>query len=404
MPPSLRGRLLVPIVAVVSAFGPLNSATVLVALPALTSGLRVPVTSSTLVVLAYLVATTVCVPFAGPVADRWGRRSVILAALAGLGVASVVAATSGGIRQLVAARVLQALCTSMTLPAGMALIREHVEIDRRSRAFGTVTAAINASGVIAPLVGAVMLRLGGWRYVFLVNVPLAALVIAAAALALPPEPRRTVSGALWPRLDLFWRHDVAVSSGSAFLHTLGLYSVLIVLPFVFAGDASVHGLGPVLLLVTLTGCLVVGGPLGGRAATRFGRRRVAMGGLVITAGGFVLASSHPPLELLTVPLAVVGLGLGAGLPPLQAAAVDAVDHDDAAAAGSLLMVGRNAGALVGTLALGLVLGRVTPAAAYAPVMLLLGASALAAAGIASRLGRDPAPAIPPGRPNQPEVT
>lgn len=390
----MHRRILVPTIAVVSAFGPLNSATVLVALPALAAGLHVSPGAATLVVSVYLVATTVLVPFAGPFADAVGRRRVVLVALLALGATSLLAASATGIAQLVVARLLQALCTALTIPAGMALVREHVIAARRSRAFGTVAATTNAAGVIAPLVGALMIQLAGWRAVFLVNVPLALVVAAVAARVLPDEPQRPAGGSWLPRFELFGRHDLAVSASSAFLHTLALYSVLIVLPFAFAGHrpgAFADGMGPAMLLVTLTGGLVVGGPIGGRAAARYGRRRVAAVSLATAAAALVVAGLHPPLALLPVPLALAGFGLGAGLPPLQASAVDAVDRQDAAAAGSLFMVGRNAGALTGTLALGGVFGRATAASVYTPAMLVLAASALGAALLATRLDGGPVP-------------
>lgn len=213
--PPRRGML--PIIALVAALAPLNSATVLVALPALAAGLRVEPSQATWAVSIYLVATTVFLPFAGPVADRFGRRRVVLVALGGLGLSSLGAAVSTDLVQLVFARLLQALCAASTVPAAMALVREHIPLATRARAFGVVAAASNASGVIAPLIGAGLLALYGWRSIFAFNVPLAAVVVIIAAAVLPGDgdrktERRAGAAAWLPRFGLLTKHDVAVSS------------------------------------------------------------------------------------------------------------------------------------------------------------------------------------------------
>lgn len=165
---------------------------------------------------------------------------------------------------------------------------------------------------------------------------------------------------------------------------MSLYSVLILIPFAFTARPLGSRIPPAVLLVAVTVGLVIGGPLGGRLADRFSRRMAATTGQ--TAAGLAFLACAAPLgTALLAPLVVLGHGLGAGLPPLQASAVDAVGREDAAGAASLFLVGRNAGALVGSGLLGLALAYVAPASAFAPGMLAMAVACFLSAAVATRL-------------------
>lgn len=169
-------RLIVISVVLGATLMPLNSTMIAVALPEITDDLGVSVARSSWLVTAYLVALASLLPLAGDLADRFGRRQMILTGLSVFGLASLGAAIAPNFETLLVFRVLQAISGSMVLPAGWAVMREVVPEERRAYTFGLMGSMIGLSAGAGPPLGGVLTEFAGWHGIFYVNVP----VVAAA--------------------------------------------------------------------------------------------------------------------------------------------------------------------------------------------------------------------------------
>ncbi len=134
----------------------------------------------------------------GTLGDRIGRRKVLLAGAAAFGASSVVAAFSTSAEMLIGARALMGIAGATVAPSTLSLIRNMFhEAGQRTTAIGIWGTSFAVGGAIGPLVGGAMLELFWWGSVFLINVPIMALLLVLGPRLLP-EFRDPGAG----RLDL----------------------------------------------------------------------------------------------------------------------------------------------------------------------------------------------------------
>lgn len=196
---------------------------------------------ATPIVSGFLAGYIVVMPLLGLASDVHGRAAVYLAALAIFAAGSVLTATAGytgeppygllGLPWLVAGRVLQGLGGGATVPVALALAADLFPRGRRALAIGLVAAVQETGSVLGPLYGAgiaaAAAAYGGWRAVFWLNLPLAAIcaagfVVAARAqttTASPAEPERAEPE---PAVGADWLGAALLGGGLALL-VLALY-------------------------------------------------------------------------------------------------------------------------------------------------------------------------------------
>ncbi len=175
-------------VALGALLAPLNSTMIAVAVPDIVDDFDTTVGTVGWLVTSYLLALAVVQPVAGKLGDRHGRRAFVLGGLAIFGVASLGAALAPSLAFLIVFRVLQAVSGAVVFPNGAGLIRELVPADRRGGAFGIVGGSIALAAGLGPLIGGVLVAAGGWRAIFLVNIPFVAAALAIAWRAVPRRP------------------------------------------------------------------------------------------------------------------------------------------------------------------------------------------------------------------------
>lgn len=162
-------------------------ATVLhVAVPAVTEDLRPSGTALLWIVDAYpLVCASLLILF-GTLGDRIGRRRVLLLGYALFGVASALAATADTPAVLIAARALLGVGGAMIMPATLSILRQ-VFPDRRERALaiGVWTAVAAVGAATGPVVGGFLVEHFWWGSVFLINIPLMAVILPLGRRLLP---------------------------------------------------------------------------------------------------------------------------------------------------------------------------------------------------------------------------
>ncbi len=162
------------------------------ALPAIVSSLG-EVERASWVVVSYLIANTIAAPIYGRLGDTFGRRFMMIVALAIFVIGSVLCALSPNIEWLTAFRVLQGFGGGGLMTLSQALVGEAIPPRERGRYQGYLAGVAVSSSTFGPVAGGYLTQAFGWQSIFLVNVPLgfAALVLMFRLAPHPADHRRT---------------------------------------------------------------------------------------------------------------------------------------------------------------------------------------------------------------------
>ena len=136
-------------------------------------------------IAAYLLTLGVLIPVSGWAADRFGARRVFAAAIAVFTLASALCASSTGLAELTATRVLQGVGGAMMVPVGRLVVLRRTSRPELITAIAYLTWPALAAPVVAPAVGGALTTFLSWRWIFIINLPLG---VAAAAVALRLVP------------------------------------------------------------------------------------------------------------------------------------------------------------------------------------------------------------------------
>jgi EmrB/QacA subfamily drug resistance transporter len=179
------GRWLVVVTVLASGMAFLDATAVQVALPAIGRDLDASLSGLQWTVTGYTLSLAALVLLGGALGDRYGRRRVFLIGVGWFAAASLVCGLAQTTGQLVAARVLQGVGGALLTPGSLALIQSSFRREDRARAIGLWSSLAGIAGLIGPFLGGVLIDAISWRLVFLINVPIAVLVIAVAARHVP---------------------------------------------------------------------------------------------------------------------------------------------------------------------------------------------------------------------------
>jgi EmrB/QacA subfamily drug resistance transporter len=164
----------------------LDATIVNVALPAIHRSLHASLSGLQWVIDAYTLVVASLLMLAGSTADRLGRRRVFQIGLVSFTFGSALCAVAPSLNLLIAARVIQAAGGSMLNPVAMSIVRNVFTDPReRAQAIGLWGAMVGASMGLGPVLGGALVDTVGWRYVFLVNVPIGVAAFVLAALYVP---------------------------------------------------------------------------------------------------------------------------------------------------------------------------------------------------------------------------
>jgi EmrB/QacA subfamily drug resistance transporter len=190
----------------------------------------------------------------GSLADRFGRRQLFVIGTVWFAVASALCGLAPNIEILVAARALQGIGGALLTPGSLAIISASFEPEDRSKAIGAWSGLGGIAGALGPFVGGWLIDLWSWRLVFLVNLPVAALIVAVAMKHVPEsyDPsashRLDLSGAALGALGLAGLTYASIAAGaegaSAGTIVTGAVGVLALAGFIVVERRSSHPMLP----------------------------------------------------------------------------------------------------------------------------------------------------------------
>jgi EmrB/QacA subfamily drug resistance transporter len=151
----------------------LDGTVVNVALPTIQRALGGGLAAQQWVVNGYLLTLSSLILIGGSLGDLFGERRVFALGVSGFGLASLACALSPTIGVLVAMRALQGVAGALLVPSSLAVIVNTFPKDERGAAIGSWTAWGAIAGVLGPLAGGELLAIGSWRWLFVINIPLA---------------------------------------------------------------------------------------------------------------------------------------------------------------------------------------------------------------------------------------
>jgi DHA2 family multidrug resistance protein len=149
-----------------------------VALPHMAASLNAAQEEITWVLTSYIVASAIATPLTGWLADRMGRRTLFVTAIAGFTLASLACGIATSLEEMVVFRIIQGICGAVVVPLAQTVMLDINPRERVGQAMAIYGAGIMVGPIIGPTLGGWLTETFDWRYVFLVNLPvgIAALV------------------------------------------------------------------------------------------------------------------------------------------------------------------------------------------------------------------------------------
>jgi len=413
-----------------SALAFIDATVVNIALPRLGADLGADAAGLQWTVNGYTLSLASLILLGGSLSDRFGRRRIFVAGVSWFAGASLLCGLSPSIDTLIAARVTQGVGGALLTPGALAILETSFHPDDRARAIGAWSGLGGIAGAVGPFLGGWLVQIASWRLVFLINVPLAAVVVAVALRHVPesrnPDAARRldIAGAFaataglagltyaftaWPNLgatsatvllalalgvagmlgfvlvERRSRHPMLpleVFGSRAFtaanLVTFAVYAALGGVFFLLVLDLQVvAGFEPLTAgtaLLPVTVLMLLLSARAGALAEHLGPRMPLTIGPIVCAGGLLLlarvGSDASYLHAVLPGVVILGLGLALTVAPLTVTALGSVEERHAGiASGVNNAVARAAGLLavaVLPLAAGLRAGTLTDPATLAP--------------------------------------
>jgi EmrB/QacA subfamily drug resistance transporter len=176
-----------------SGMAMLDVTAVNVALPTIGRQLGAGISGLQWIVSGYTLALAGLILLGGSLGDRLGRRRVFLTGVTWFAVSSALCGLAPGIGVLIAARVLQGAGGALLVPGSLAIIQASFDPQDRPRAVGAWSGLGGLASAAGPLLGGWLVSSAGWRWVFLLNLPVAAVVVAVTLRGVPESRDETAT-------------------------------------------------------------------------------------------------------------------------------------------------------------------------------------------------------------------
>lgn len=402
LPHAAVGRLLPPLLLLLTVFGPISMDLYLPALPALTLELGAATSTAQLTVTACLIGLALGQLVAGPMSDRFGRRPVLMVGVVAYVVTSLLCAVSASVEALILARLVQGLAGGVGIVIAQAAGRDVYSGDRLLRFYGQLAVIGGFAAIVGPLLGGQLTAVTDWRGLFVVLAALGVLLLLAAV-ALFPEtlrPERRTRGGFAQvgrdyRLLLSDRVYLGAVLSQGFAYA-ALFAYLAGATYVLQGVYGLSPQGYALAFGLNSAGFMVFGHLAGRSAARWGVHPTLLAGIALAglgAAGLLLAGLAPmPLGVVLASLLLLTSGVALSSPPATTLALADYSHLAGTASSLLGMVRFGFGGIAAPLV------GVAGAASILPLGVVTVTSLMLAAGtylaLAARPRPDRAPTTP----------
>ncbi len=384
----------------------LDRSLVVIAIPRIIEDLGGGLAEASWIVNGYILAFVVALVIGGRMGDLWDRRRLFLAGVVAFTLSSLACALAADLPMLIGARVVQGLGGAVMLPQTLSLLTVAFPAGQRGLSLGLWSSVSGLGTALGPILGGLLVSFASWRWVFLVNLPVA-IAAVIGALRVVPESRAenvdrrldwlgmavlvvltaSVTFAVIEGQGLGWGSPVivglfALSAGSAvllffvergrsnalippylfhdraftaasldgFLSFFGFVGVTFLVPIFLQGQAGRSALTAGVLLTPLPVALMFASAASGRLTDFLGGRPLIFAGMAIAAAGiFMLGGLTPQVESvdLLAPLAIAGFGVGTALAPTATVVMTSVDPTRFGNASGILGTFRMFGAVLG---------------------------------------------------------
>jgi len=163
-----------------SAMASIDATVVGIALPAIGREFGTSMATLQWVVTAYLVALAGLLLFAGALGDRYGRKRIFVVGVVWFALASVLCGVAPDALFLIAARAVQGIGAALLTPGSLAILEASFRPDDRGKAIGAWSGFSGVGTAVGPFLGGWLIQAVSWRLIFVINLPLAAVVVAVA--------------------------------------------------------------------------------------------------------------------------------------------------------------------------------------------------------------------------------
>jgi EmrB/QacA subfamily drug resistance transporter len=378
---SAPGRWVLAITVLGSGIAALDATVVNIALPTIGRDFHANVAALQWVMNGYTLTLAAFLLIGGSLGDRFGRRRVYLIGIVWFALASAACGLAPSAAFLIITRVLQGVGAALLTPGSLAILEASFVPADRGRAIGAWSGLSGVAIAAGPLIGGYLISAASWRWIFFINLPIAALVIALGARHIPESRDPSVTGKLdyagalagavflsgvtfafieapalgWSSpavlamafaglaglaaflarertaespmlpLSIFQERQFAATNAVTFIVYAALTGATFLLPVVLQVVSGYSPLGSGLALLPLTVIMLALSARSGRLATRIGPRlQLSVGPVVVGAGLAMLtfSTSGSSYAVYVLPAIVVfGLGLAITVAPLTATAM-----------------------------------------------------------------------------------
>lgn len=348
-------RLLIIILAAITALGPMSMQIFLPALPAIQDAFTVTPGRAQLVLSSSLISIAIASLAYGPASDRFGRRPVMVVGLSIFLVGSVICALAPSIWILILGRVVQAVGGAAGMVISRAIIRDLYDRETAARMLAYMVTALVLAPMVAPLIGGILNDLKDWRAIFWFT---GIMGLAALALAHPRVPETLAAPVRDQSLGGMLLSFVSLLRIPAFLGYAGQLSFGLGMFMAFIGGAPfvvvrVLNRPPTelgVLLLIITAGFMIGTFITARIAGRVGVDRMILFGsiLSVVCGLVMLAlvlAGQWTVWTIFLPGAGMAFANGLIMPNAQAAAVSVNPRIAGSASGLMSFMQMSTGAV-----------------------------------------------------------
>jgi EmrB/QacA subfamily drug resistance transporter len=390
----------------------IDASIVNIALPTLSEYFNASVRVTAWVTISYMLVITAFLLIFGRLSDIYGTKPVFILGMVLFTAGSALCAIPANIGQLIAFRLFQGFGAAMIMSNTTAIVTSAFPPRQRGMGLGAIGSAVSIGLMLGPPLGGVIIHYLGWRYIFLVNIPVGIVgVVMSMKILNSRESKSDISfppfdSALWITgiviyvlvflivggsesgiivsiaatlaaafiIFYFFRRQFntgnplfapallknatfLLSCGAGFFMYMGMIGVSFMLPFFLERSIGYSPLETGRFLMIIPATTVVMSPLAGALSDKFGQRPIAsFGTLLATISVFFMLSFSQDSGTLRMAVNLVGMGLGIGMfgSPNNSALMGSVDNNLRGSAAGVLATVRNLGFVTGAAVVSLI--------------------------------------------------